>query len=378
MPQNLDEHTRGVIVKIVSCSVTLVVSGSLYMQTVVIPQLRARSQKKQTWNGPPLLLGCLASVALMLSASAVFTLPIVIFGRLVEGHSADSIESDRDLSSSINFCEEDFADSAYVAEPANTASSFASYCPLALLGLYGPPSAEWSSHVSGNRRFAVAYITLFAIGIGSAGLHALLTAGAQSGDELPMLWFTASLSFCVMDIIIKGTFQKQVWKSSPNQMWLHWVVFASAVTATSVYVFCRENFLLFYIMFSSYCWTAAVGFGVMCCVLKWNDDVFRSSVLLPLGVCTGWLASLALLSWVAEMLFCSDVTRNFAWGTTIAPWIWNRAVHPLWHCSSALLAWLSIQLLIAGQGLQRGWGEPRLRWYGAPYVIFHKPHVRST
>ena len=70
----------------------------------------------------------------MLAASAVLTQAIVAFGGREEGSDDDDII--RDLSSSINFCEEDFVDSDYIAEPANTASSVASYIPLALLGIY--------------------------------------------------------------------------------------------------------------------------------------------------------------------------------------------------------------------------------------------------
>jgi hypothetical protein len=307
----------------------------------------------------------------MLLASAVLTFPIVAFG-----NTEDDDDHSMTISSSINFCEEDFRDSDYIAEPANTASSIASYFPLALLGFYGPPATEWSTHVAGHKRFGVAYIALLAIGLGSTTLHALLTAGAQGGDELPMLWFMASLSFITMDIIIKGSFKATMKRDS--QRWLHYLAWSSALIATAVYVFSRENFLLFYIMFSLYSWLAIVGVIVICFGLKWNDDIFRGDVLLPLAICTAWVAIFAVLAWMSEMLFCDHATKYLTFGNTIAPWIWNRAVHPLWHCSSALLAWLLIQVLLAGQGLQQGWGEPRLQWFGVPYVIFHKPQANRT
>ena len=373
MPQNLDSDTRNIILKCGSCSIAVLSTASLYAQVVVIPRLRSNPIKSKlpAWTSPPLLLGCLGSLALMLIASALLTQTFILSSR--KDYNDDSFIS-RDLSSSINFCEEDFADSDYIAEPANTASSLASYCPLALLGMYGTPRKEWSSRIAGQKRFAIAYIALMAIGLGSTTLHALLTANAQGGDELPMLRFMACLAFCAIDIIIKGNAIPPL--KNNNGRWLHWGVSTSVVVATALYTMLRGSFVFFYIMFLLYCWVAIAGIITICFVLKWNDDTFRANVLLPLAVCTAWTAIFALMAWLSELVLCKEVTHNFVFGTGLAPWIWNRAVHPLWHCSSALVAWVLIQILLACQGLQRGWGEPRLRWYGAPYVTFYKPNTR--
>jgi hypothetical protein len=71
-------------------------------------------------------------------------------------------------------------------------------------------------------------------------------------------------------------------------------------------------------------------------------------------------------------VYCHDVTIDKRWGDVIAPWLWNRAVHPAWHCTSGLLAFLDVQIMMAVRGFQLGWGEPRLKWFGAPYVTFNK------
>lgn len=399
MPQNLDEHTRSVIVKVMGLSLAILGSANYAAQCVVIPRLRRRSGTRG-WNGPPLLLGCITTLLMMLVLSALATLPIIALGSMAQSkegrHDGDSSmmqqaaaledDSSSPLTSSINFCEDDFADSNWIAEPANTASSLASYCPLALWGLLGLPSKEWSTRMAGHRRFGVAYATLFAIGIGSTLLHALLTAGAQGGDELPMLWFVASLCFIGLDMILQGTrinlsaiistlvFGQAPSRAQKESRWiLLWLVSGSAVVATAIYCFSRENFLPFYIMFVLYATTSTIGLITICFFLKWNDDTqFRSNVLLPLAVCTGWMAIVAIVAWVSEMLFCSTAQES---PNLWLRWVWNRAVHPFWHCSSSLLAWLLVQAMLAGQGLQRGWGEPQLQcasfWYGGvPYVTF--------
>lgn len=413
MPQNLDEHTRSVIVKYSIVALLILSSASYAAQFVVIPRLRRRSHIKG-WTGPPLLLGCTTTLVMMHLLSALVTLAIIGVGKVTSNMTeslnmtSSSLPSstvstgstiaslaNNDLTSSINFCEDDFADSSWIAEPANTASSLASYCPLALWGLFGMPSMEWSTRMAGHKRFGVAYTCLFVIGIGSTLLHALLTAGAQGGDELPMLWFVASLSFIGLDIILQGTrinlsvlistvvFGKDPSKAQKEGRWvLHGLLSVSALVATAVYCFSRENFLPFYIMFVLYATTATLCLITICFFLKWNDDsTFRCNVLLPLAVCTSWMTIVAISAWVSEMLLCQNA-QDSQYGT-IAKWIWNRAVHPFWHCSSAMMAWLLVQAMLAGQGLQRGWGEPQLQcasfWYGGvPYVTFQKhPHQLS-
>ncbi len=323
-----------------------------------------------------LVLGCLASVFLMLLATVVITTPIVVFG---EGRIHDDDTIVNGVSSSINFCEEDFVSNAHIAEPSNTASSMASYIPLALLGLFGPPSKEWRSRGRGHRRFGVAYGTLLAIGVGSSLLHALLTAGAQGGDELPMLWFTACLGFTCSDEILTGFIGPTEANATPStsttlRVWLPWAYGLSSVMATCVYVFNRENFLPFWIMLNIYTYINLIGLIVLSFVVNWNGHPgFKRSVLLPLSVCTGWSAIPAVAAWTAEMLYCDDATKKGAFGSVVAPWFFNRGVHTCWHFGSAMLAWLLIQFHIAIKGEQQGWGTARLAWWGAPYVSFDKP-----
>jgi len=396
MPQNLDERTRSVIVKYSCVSLLILGIATFAAQWIVIPRLRRRSNIKG-WTGPPLLLGCITTLVMMHLLSAAITLAIIAVGpsnsttftssQFLTVSTPSAVPTSGDLTSSINFCEDDFADSRWIAEPANTASSLASYCPLALWGMFGLPSQEWSTRVVGHTRFGVAYACLFVIGIGSTLLHALLTAGAQGGDELPMLWFVASLSFIGLDIILQGTridlsalistvvFGKHPSRAQKEARWvLHVLLGGSAVVATAIYCFSRENFLFFYIMFVLYATTATICLITISFFLKWNDDkAFRCNVLLPLAVCTSWTAIFAISAWVSEMLLCQNAQES-QYGD-VAKWLWNRAVHPFWHCSSAMLAWLLVQAMLAGQGLQRGWGEPQLQcasfWYGGvPYVTF--------
>lgn len=211
MPANLDDNTRLIIVQVTGFTFS-VLTGACLIAANRINMVRKSASPKST-NGETelnrpmrqrLIGGCLATIALMLVASAFTTTVFMKRGReyaLKVKHVLASNSSALDLTvtSSINFCEADFRDHPYVAEPSNTASSLMSYIPLALLGLLGPPSQVWRR--KGDFSFAVAYLTLLAIGIGSTLLHAMLTATTQGGDELPMLWFTASTGCIVSGIV---------------------------------------------------------------------------------------------------------------------------------------------------------------------------------
>ena len=163
---------------------------------------------------------------------------------------------------------------------------------------------------------------------------------------------------------------------------IQWAFGISAIGATLVYVLCRENFLPFYIMFVSYSWLTLIGLITLCFCIDWKDTTFRTTILLPFAFCTALSAIVGITSWVAEMLFCTDIMNDennnqnqqfVIFGTALLPWFFNRGVHLLWHCSSALLAWLLIQTLVAAKGTLDGWGEAKVDWWGAPYVSFYKP-----
>lgn len=188
MPSNLDDSTKRIVVQASSFTTLAIAIPALYAQFVLIPNFRrklASSGVSIESSSPSLFAGCLLSVGLMMAATTVATLPIIASDNEHQSHEQ------RFLSSSINFCEEDFQSSPYIAEPANTISSLTCYVPLALFGLFSTRRQD------GAKRFVVIYSALLVIGLGSTALHALLTAQAQGGDELPMLWFTAAGEFTV-------------------------------------------------------------------------------------------------------------------------------------------------------------------------------------
>lgn len=96
----------------------------------------------------------------------------------------------------IDFCEENYALSPWVAEFWNAISSF-SFVVVAALGMWACASFNLET------RFVVAYIATAVLGLGSALFHATLLHSMQLLDELPMIWAVLSGIFIIFTIDVK-------------------------------------------------------------------------------------------------------------------------------------------------------------------------------
>ena len=136
MPQSLDAESQSVIVKSMVVILSILASTNLVAQKIVLPRLRAK-QGQLKWMGPPLFLACLCSFLYMAALSALLSFPIFYFGvgKVDKAEVGVTDHGAPELTASINFCEDDFTDSTWIAEPVNAASSIISYSPLALLFL---------------------------------------------------------------------------------------------------------------------------------------------------------------------------------------------------------------------------------------------------
>ncbi|EGD76112.1 phytoceramidase [Salpingoeca rosetta] len=83
--------------------------------------------------------------------------------------------------SSIDWCEENYVVSHYIAEFYNTVSSLV----IALFGLYG--AMHWRS-IGHEPRFMALWASIICVGIGSALFHGTLLFSMQMMDELPMVY----------------------------------------------------------------------------------------------------------------------------------------------------------------------------------------------
>ena len=386
MPANLDESQHQVILTVTTLWSIIVLGYMVYTEFIEIPRLtkllqqqqliiqqqqhqqqqpkHKKSQKQSIEAGNNhdgsknhnecgilllLLYGCLKSFFFMLLSTIVLTYPILCIDN--QHAVEDSKRLPSSSGSSINFCESDFRHTRYMAEPVNTISSITAYLPVAVVGIVRSTT---------RLRYLVCYTTVFMIGIGSTLLHSSLTAFTQGGDELPMLWYTAATSYCAFDVIFSGL------------RGVGTVVSLTAIVSTIVYVRFRANFTYFYLMFSAYTITLTFSLLHMTLFMRWekrSDGVdFKRRILLPLTRLICVVVVAAVWIWVAEMLGCESATNQTT--DSVMWFVWNRVLHPLWHFTSAMVAFLLVQVIYAAEGFSKGWGVPSIVWVGVPFVEF--------
>jgi dihydroceramidase len=92
-----------------------------------------------------------------------------------------------------NFCEEDYRYTSYIAEFHNTWSSL----PIIFYGSVGPYYTR--KYATKELRFSFAFISIGAVGIGSALFHGTLLRIGQVFDEVPMLCIIFVGIFCFVE-----------------------------------------------------------------------------------------------------------------------------------------------------------------------------------
>ena len=217
--------------------------------------------------------------------------------------------------SSVNFCENDYYVTHYIAEFWNTISSF-SIVIFPLIGIfYSNPTHEW--------RFIVSYLTLITVGLGSVTLHTTLTSFTQSLDELPMLWMCACIFYCLADS-----------KSVPgsNSLVMPTTMIFLAIVQTIFYF----NIANFYHIF-----VGAYLFMVLLIIiwtirLIWNDGSIKKKLWLSSITCYVLVGSSV---WFIDMHLCE-------WQFFIQKSFYGLTFHVLWHFAAGLATYMIILVLV--------------------------------
>ncbi|CAH3026995.1 unnamed protein product [Porites evermanni] len=95
-----------------------------------------------------------------------------------------------EATATIDWCEENYAVSSFLAEFWNTISNWLFLLPT-LFGAW----LSWKTKL--ERRYTLTFISLFVVGIGSLCFHATLLYEMQLLDELPMIYCTCIMIFCI-------------------------------------------------------------------------------------------------------------------------------------------------------------------------------------
>ncbi|PWY80788.1 hypothetical protein BO94DRAFT_587532 [Aspergillus sclerotioniger CBS 115572] len=135
----------------------------------------------------------------------------------------------------LNFCEEDYVITRYVAEFINTLSSFT----YMIYGLYGLYHLHHNQKPNSTPR-SIPYFGLIGVGICSAGYHMTLKYHTQMSDELSMHLLTTPLLYRIL------TFQ-----STPQRKKTTGVVLFTLFTIVMVVHMLMDEFVLHAVSFGS-------------------------------------------------------------------------------------------------------------------------------
>jgi dihydroceramidase len=243
--------------------------------------------------------------------------------------------------SSVDWCEANYAHSPYVAELFNTLSSLA----IVLAGSIG----LWLHRRLLERRFLLCFASVALVGVGSIAFHATLQFELQMADELPMLYSALIMVYILVE--------NRVDASRPQRRFGAWFPFALAahgtlVTAVTALSRGRLQFYLFQLSFGSMELFSLVGVYL----LQRRAGTPAVQRLFRLGMAS-YLAAIVL--WFSDMSACPLLSGQLPF---------NPELHAWWHVlvSFGFYALLLVAGHIRLARLGRG---PDLAWRGLLPVL---------
>lgn len=205
--------------------------------------------------------------------------------------------------SSVDWCETNYAHLHHVAEFFNSASSGV----LVLVGLAG-----LVLHRSVlERRFLLAFALLSVVGVGSTAFHATLLREFQMLDELPMLY----LAIVIVYILLEDRPQRRF------GAWFPLLLLGHAVLVTYLTAFTRGT-VQFFLFQASFASLEFYALGRTYVLQRRSPDA-RVKRLFRLGI---GAYALAIILWLSDIQFCPTLNE-----TLPARGLPNPQFHAWWH-----------------------------------------------
>lgn len=216
--------------------------------------------------------------------------------------------------STLDWCEENYEMTRYVAEFWNTISNLALLIP--------PVCGGWISWNRGLEfRYVLCYVCLFIVGIGSWCFHMTLLYEMQLLDELPMVWGTLAIIYSVYEV-----------HSSSNKInkILIMELFIYGIIVSAVYLAIRQP--IFH--------QVAYGLLVMITVVFDIRLAFTGKSEVWIFIVATISYSVAFCFWNIDNVFCSEL--NIA--RKILPFFLRpfTQLHGWWHCLAGYGTYLQI------------------------------------
>lgn len=218
--------------------------------------------------------------------------------------------------SSVDWCEANYAHSFYVCELWNTLSSFA----MVGAGVVG----IWMYRRMLERRFLIAFGLLSLVGVGSVAFHGTLLFGLQMMDELPMLYLVVLMVWVLVENRRERRFG--IWFPALLVSYLVTVTLLNTVAKGAV------QFAIFHTTFGSLELFSLA--SVYLLHRRTTDPVVRRVFRLGMAAYV-----FALTIWFTDLKYCAFITDRLP--------LPNPQLHAWWHvlvsygffCLLSVIAW---------------------------------------
>ncbi|KAF9425467.1 Alkaline ceramidase 3 [Podila epigama] len=242
---------------------------------------------------------------------------------------------------SVDWCENNYVVSYFIAEFWNTISSLFIIL-LGELGLYLCPTKEL--------RFNVTFRTISIVGIGSTLFHGTLRHKMQLLDELPMIYAATALVFICIET-----------RHGPQGKWLPYTL-AGWLALTTIFVSITGGQVQFY--------TFQASFGVLqLAIIYYTTTMHRQQAAIrgKDNKTSAWLISRALsvyffavTIWLIDLHMCEFV--NGVSPKSVLKW--NPQLHAWWHVFSISGVYFSTLLIAYQHYLAKGIQPSVYFWRG--------------
>ncbi|XP_076917179.1 alkaline ceramidase-like [Bidens hawaiensis] len=241
------------------------------------------------------------------------------------------------VTSSTEWCEQNYVYSSYIAEFYNTISNIPSII-LSFVGLVIALSQRF------EKRFSILHISNMILAIGSMLFHATLQRLQQQGDETPMVWEM------LLYIYILYSPDWHYKSTMPTFLFLYGALFAIFHSQIRFDI----GFKVHYIILCLLCIPRMYKYYIH----TQDKSAKRVAKLYIITLLIG------LTCWICDRLFCKSVSL----------WHVNPQGHALWHLFMAFNSYFANEFLMFCRAQQRGW-NPRIEHFMGllPYVKIQKP-----
>ncbi|XP_065181548.1 alkaline ceramidase 3-like [Sycon ciliatum] len=241
------------------------------------------------------------------------------------------------VTASLDWCEGNYEISYYIAEFWNTVSNVSFLLPSLFAAWY-----VW--RVGYAPRFVLAHLSVALIGLGSTLFHMTLKYTMQLADELPMLYGTAALLYCVIEL-------PKARSEAPNTVFA--IALFSLTTVVSIAYVVRRDPIIFFSCYTIYT-TALVILGTVA-MYRYGNAESRFLGYSALGS-----YALGFTLWAYENSHCPTVEE---WRLGLGPVLGVfTQLHAFWHLLAAMGGYLLV-ITSLHVNILVGAGRPRIVYH---------------